>query len=69
MMDIGNIVEIILCILAVLAGFVVILTVMDNTMSEQTKYDLAASSMEVEGYTDLEIFMELGPRPKNEEPK
>jgi len=28
------------------------------------KWDMAASNMELEGYTDLEILEELGPRPK-----
>ncbi len=34
------------------------------TPSEATSWDYAAGSMWMEGYTDLEIYLELGPRPE-----
>lgn len=33
-------------------------------MSAETKWNLAAEVMKLEGYTELEIIQELGPRPK-----
>ena len=32
---------------------------------EAMQYDMAAATMEMEGYTDLDIYLELGPRPKS----
>ena len=34
-------------------------------LPESAKWDLAASTMQMEGYTDLDICKELGPRPKD----
>lgn len=36
------------------------------TWSEAAKWDAAASAMELEGYTDFAIRLELGPRPQEE---
>jgi hypothetical protein len=36
------------------------------TPSDQTQWDMAASSLELSGYTDFDIVNQLGPRPKDE---
>lgn len=56
----------IVCIFAVLATFAIFIAIADKVYSEATKWDMAASSMQTLGYSDLEIEMELGPRPKEE---
>lgn len=35
------------------------------TPSPATQWDMAARNMRMEGYTDLDILQELGPRPKD----
>jgi hypothetical protein len=57
---------------ALIASVIVIvaLIVLDSLLtSEQAQYDRAAANMEFLGYSDWEIYCELGPRPKDKENK
>jgi hypothetical protein len=55
----------VLVIIGFFALCVVDVLLKDRFLSEQDKWDLAAGNMQVLGYSDLEIFNELGPRPED----
>ena len=52
--------------LGLIIAMIVLIWVWDKNMTEAQRWDMAAGSMWIEGYTDLEIEMELGPRPKDD---
>jgi len=53
-----------LWIVLALFGALIVGIIICMLTPEQARWDMAAGSMQMEGYTDFEIELELGPRPE-----
>ena len=60
----AQLVFLILVVAVIFAILIAVTMVMNNYLSEGEKWDMAATNMRMEGYTDLEIEEILGKRPE-----